>query len=187
MRRLGHRLLRGRRVACERGQAVVELSLILPIVLLLIFGLVEFGKAFNYWIDMTHLANEGSRYASVNRWPGCPDDQTQDCSPDTTLQTFLKNETNTTELKNGGTGNVPNPVSVSFCYPADTGVAGTAGQPIRVAVDTKYQLPIVNGLLKFFSFSPDVAEIHLKATSTVRLEQVPTSKRVLAGGVPPAC
>ena len=33
-------------------------------------GMLDFGKAFNYWIDETHLANEGARWAAVNTNPG---------------------------------------------------------------------------------------------------------------------
>ena len=32
--------------------------------------MLDFGKAFNYWIDQTHLANEGARWAAVNKNPG---------------------------------------------------------------------------------------------------------------------
>jgi hypothetical protein len=31
--------------------------------------MVDFGKAFNYWNDETHLANEAVRYAVVNKNP----------------------------------------------------------------------------------------------------------------------
>jgi TadE-like protein len=177
---------------------VVELTIILPIVLLLIFGIIEFGKAFNYWIDMTHLANEGSRYASVNRWPGCPVDLTQDCPAPSTLQQYIVSQVNTTELDKGVTGGQvpknegvggtgPGGENVKLCYPADTGTPGTLGQPIRITVSSNYRFPIVSGVLKFLSFSPDIADVDLHASSTVRLEQVPTAKRVLAGGAVPAC
>ena len=58
------RLVRG-----ERGQATVEFAFILPVVLLVIVGLIAFGKAFNYWLDMNHMANEAARWAVVNKVP----------------------------------------------------------------------------------------------------------------------
>src|SRR5437870_11459882 len=55
-----------RRCRDERGVALTEMALVLPLLLLLILGMVDFGKAINYWIDNTHLANEGARLAVVN-------------------------------------------------------------------------------------------------------------------------
>ncbi len=58
-----------RRYASARGQATVEFALVLPILLLLIGGGIQFGLAFNYWLDLNHIASEGARWASVNRLP----------------------------------------------------------------------------------------------------------------------
>ena len=44
-----------------RGQAVVELALTLPILLLLILGLINLGLAINAQIVLTHAAWEGAR------------------------------------------------------------------------------------------------------------------------------
>src|SRR5690348_7956590 len=41
----------------ERGGAMVEFFHSPPRVLLLLCGMVDFGKAFDYWTDETHLAN----------------------------------------------------------------------------------------------------------------------------------
>src|SRR5689334_10782768 len=53
----------------ERGQATVEFAFILPVMLLVIVGLIQFGKAFNYWLSLNHLANEGARWAMVDKIP----------------------------------------------------------------------------------------------------------------------
>ena len=58
-----------RAVRNEDGAALVEFVLVLPLLLLLLIGMLDLGKAFNYWIDETHLANEGARYAAVNKNP----------------------------------------------------------------------------------------------------------------------
>ena len=54
----------------ESGVAITEFALVLPLLLLLLLGMIDFGKAINYWIDETHLANEGARWAAVNKNPG---------------------------------------------------------------------------------------------------------------------
>lgn len=49
----------------ETGQALVEFTLILPIFLLLLFALVDFGRAFYSWLIVTNAAREGARVAAV--------------------------------------------------------------------------------------------------------------------------
>ncbi|MGI6488868.1 MAG: pilus assembly protein [Syntrophomonadaceae bacterium] len=50
---------------CHRGQALVELALVLPILLLLLMGIIEFGRIFFSYLTITELAREGARYGVV--------------------------------------------------------------------------------------------------------------------------
>ena len=50
----------------EKGASAVEFALILPILVLLVFGIIEFGIAFNNYITITHAAREGARLAAVD-------------------------------------------------------------------------------------------------------------------------
>jgi hypothetical protein len=52
----------------ERGQSLVEMALILPILLLLVVGIVDLGRAFNNHVIITNAAREGARYASRYPW-----------------------------------------------------------------------------------------------------------------------
>ena len=45
----------------ESGAAAVELALILPVILMLLFGIVEFGRWYNASITVTHAARESVR------------------------------------------------------------------------------------------------------------------------------
>jgi Flp pilus assembly protein TadG len=49
----------------ERGAALVEFALILPLVLMLAFGVITAGIAYNHKIDLTHAAREGARYGAT--------------------------------------------------------------------------------------------------------------------------
>jgi Flp pilus assembly protein TadG len=49
----------------EAGQSLVEFSLILPVFLLLLFALVDFGRGFYTWLVVTNAAREGARAAAV--------------------------------------------------------------------------------------------------------------------------
>ncbi len=64
----GPRQIRGR-----DGQALAEFVLVIPILLLLVFGIVEFGLAFRTHQIVTNTAREGARIAVL---PGTMNDQT---------------------------------------------------------------------------------------------------------------
>lgn len=49
----------------ERGQALAEFALVLPMILLFIAGIIEFGRAWNIKQAVTDAAREGARYAVV--------------------------------------------------------------------------------------------------------------------------
>jgi Flp pilus assembly protein TadG len=50
----------------ENGQAAVEFALVLPIFLLLICGIIEFGMLFSSQLSIKQYAREGARYAAVH-------------------------------------------------------------------------------------------------------------------------
>jgi Flp pilus assembly protein TadG len=49
----------------ERGAALVEFALVLPLFLMITFGMLTAGIAFNHKIDLSHAAREGARYAAT--------------------------------------------------------------------------------------------------------------------------
>ncbi len=49
----------------ERGQSMVELALSFVILLVLLAGTVDLGRAFFTWLQMRDAAQEGASYASV--------------------------------------------------------------------------------------------------------------------------
>ncbi|MBA7549814.1 hypothetical protein ES705_42311 [subsurface metagenome] len=57
---------RHRIIKSEKGVSAVEFALILPLLIMLVFGIVQFGIAYNNYIALTHAAREGARLAAVN-------------------------------------------------------------------------------------------------------------------------
>jgi Flp pilus assembly protein TadG len=49
----------------ERGQALVEFTLVVPLLVLLLFGIVEAGRIGNAYLTVTHAARHGARYGAV--------------------------------------------------------------------------------------------------------------------------
>ena len=59
------RLIRLKRKDRERGQSLAEFALLVPIFLILVFAIVDFGMGFNAWITITNSAREGARFGAV--------------------------------------------------------------------------------------------------------------------------
>jgi Flp pilus assembly protein TadG len=145
------------RAGAEDGVALVEFALLLPVLVLLLFGLLDFGKAFNYWIDETHLANEGARWAVVNRNPA---------PSGTTLQEYIRDQATTPELRDGGTSSVPNALEVCIAFPAGT---ANVGDPVKVTLESTYRW------LGVIADRISVTETAIAGASTMRLEAPPTT------------
>jgi TadE-like protein len=143
----------------EKGQALVEFALVLLPLLLIVVGIIQFGIALNYWLDMQRIANQGARWASVNNWPpGCPAGSPVgacDNNPatETTLQESLVDAAVTRGLQRS--------VMVNVCYP--DGV-DSQGHPVQVRLTSPFKLLPILGW----------GSLDLRADATMRLEQQPT-------------
>jgi Flp pilus assembly protein TadG len=60
------RFRRGRRARGDKGVALIEFAIVMPLLFLLVFGIIEFGWAFSQNLDVRHGAREGARLAAVN-------------------------------------------------------------------------------------------------------------------------
>lgn len=54
-----------KRLNNRKGQALVEFALLLPFIMLVLIGIVEFGRAWNAKQMVTDAAREGARWAVV--------------------------------------------------------------------------------------------------------------------------
>jgi len=142
----------------QSGQALVEFTLVLPVLLLLFFGMLDFGKAYNYWNDANHLTAEGVRFAVVNRKP--------DPANAASLQVQIRNQADTGELRTGGTSAVSAPAQVCVEFPSGT---SNVGDPVRVRMTFTYTfIPFIGA--KVAALSKTIA-----TTSVMRLEALPTN------------
>jgi len=57
---------RGPKTPKELGAVAVEFALILPIFLVLILGVVEYGRAFSIQVSMAQAAREAARYTAIH-------------------------------------------------------------------------------------------------------------------------
>lgn len=54
------------RIKSEKGQALVETALVLPLLLMILFGIFDFGWVFFTRMKIENTAREGARFAAVN-------------------------------------------------------------------------------------------------------------------------
>ena len=53
----------------ERGAAAVEFAILLPLLLMLVLGTIEFGRAYNAQITLTNAARDGVRVMAIANDP----------------------------------------------------------------------------------------------------------------------
>lgn len=51
----------------DRGAVAVEFALLLPVLLILLFGIIDFGLALNAQVTLTQAAREGARLAALGQ------------------------------------------------------------------------------------------------------------------------
>jgi Flp pilus assembly protein TadG len=148
-----------RAVTRDEGVALVEFALVLPLLLLMLLAMVDFGKVFNYWIDETHLANEGARYAAVNKNPS---------TGGLSLQQYLLAEAgvDSNELENGGTTSLPSGAQVCISFPNGS---ANVGDPVKVTLSADYQF------LPFLGSKLTVTHKAISGSSVMRLEAPATN------------
>jgi Flp pilus assembly protein TadG len=56
----------------ERGQTMAEFAIVLPILIVLLFGIVQFGILFNNYVTLTDAVRAGARAAAVSRQASDP-------------------------------------------------------------------------------------------------------------------
>ena len=69
----------------EKGASAVEFALVLPIFISVIFGIFQFGIAFNNWIAITHAAREGARLAAVGQYD---EQRVRDSAPSVAIESI---------------------------------------------------------------------------------------------------
>jgi Flp pilus assembly protein TadG len=142
----------------QSGQALVEFALVLPVLAVFLLGMLDFGKAYNYWNDATHLSAEAARFAAVNSAP--------DPASALSLQAQIQDQADTPELRDGTTASVPGAAEVCIDFPEGT---SNPGDPVRVTMTfTYFWVPLIGKQLSSLQTT-------ISSSSVMRLEAPPTT------------
>ena len=113
----------------EDGQSMVEFALILPIFLLILCGIIDFGWLFYNQLSLNNACREGARYAVVN---------TAENADTQAIINHIENVT-TTVFANDGVD-----ITVTYSSPADP----TSGDiTVSMEADISFFTPVLSAVL----------------------------------------
>lgn len=125
----------------QSGAVAVEFALVLPIFLVLVLGIFEFGRAFNIQISLSEAAREAARYAAIHQ-------------SDSTY--------NVGDAQAAGVAAAP---SVDL-DPSDITIASSGTSPCNVEVNISYSTPWMTGFPSLVPGMP--AELDFSGTGVMR-------------------
>jgi hypothetical protein len=129
----------------EKGQSMVEFALVLPLFLIVMFIIADFGVGFSRWLVITNAAREGARLGTV----GTELSEVQDRTAATSNGLLQLSDVTVNYQDFDGNG-----------YPADSGDA--------VVVATEYDYDMITPLGAFLDLA--FGSITLSSCSDMRLE-----------------
>ncbi|HET6616033.1 MAG TPA: TadE family protein [Dehalococcoidia bacterium] len=146
----------------EGAQSLVEFALIVPMLLILVFGIIDFGLGLRAYISVSSATREGARYASVGNPAGSfSSGGSGECNGTTT--TTVVGKTCAT-LKGLDLNNVDD---VGVTYPS--GKAPGSSVVVEMDYEYKYITP-VSRLVDFFSGGSIGDSLTISAQTDMRLE-----------------
>jgi Flp pilus assembly protein TadG len=124
----------------QTGQALIEFAIILPLLLLIIFGIIEFSILLYDKAVITNASREGARYGIVARDP-----RYTDAEINSVVQSYCSNNL----ITSAAAGNI----TVVSIHPSQS-----FGDPLQVTVTYTY------------SFFTNIKTLTLQAATTMRYE-----------------
>ena len=140
----------------RRGSEVIEFALILPLLMILVFGIIDFSIELYDKAVITNASREGARAGIVFRSPAVSGAALQPI-----VQAAVNNYCSTYLITFGAAATpvvtVPNP-------PPCTGADGCSGDELTVTVSYSYVFSVIP------NFIPSITNPTLTATTVMRME-----------------
>ena len=132
----------------ESGQSLVEFALVVPLLFLLLFGSIEFGRVFHAQLVITSAAREGARKAIVTGNASLIEDAVKKSTitlKSGTIQYFQKTKA---DLEAGIPPN-SNTVWYAIDYPDDPPGVRTYGNSVAIYVKARVDIivPLISSII----------------------------------------
>ena len=116
------------RIRNERGAALLETAITIPIILLISVGIFEFGRAYQTWQVLTNAAREGARVAIIS---GNDDDQVRNV-----VRSYM----------NGGRLTAVDSAAINITR--NVAVNGWASGGSRITINYPFEFIVLNGVAR---------------------------------------
>ncbi len=150
----------------ERGAAMVEFAIVLPLLLLLVMGIIEFSLLFFDKAVITNASREGAREGIVYRYDPV-------AGADARLTTAEITDVVTAYCKNYliTFGSMPSPTVKTYVNSAiDDSSNAVSGDEVRVEVSYQYDFLVFPNIVAGLFNGSMASGINLVATTTMRAE-----------------
>jgi Flp pilus assembly protein TadG len=140
-----------RRHRRDRGAAIIEVAITLPLLLLISVATFEFGRAFQTWQVLTNAAREGARLAIIAG--------STDGGVITRVQDYLTS------------GAVPNPDTATVVIDRTVVLSGSTGTATSVTVTYPFEFIVLQPVAQLIVTSGTLgSDLLLEAVATMRNE-----------------
>ncbi len=124
----------------NKGQSIVEAALVLPVILLLLTGIIDFGLLFNNYLIVSNASREGARAAAIG-------------STDAQIRTVVNNDTSSLD-----------PAKLTLTIAPNESTGRRSGDAVTVTVQYQYSMitPVIAAIIP--------GPINLNTSTTMRCE-----------------
>jgi Flp pilus assembly protein TadG len=161
----------------EKGQALVEFALVLPFLLFVLYGIIQFGLLLNTYITVTDSARAGARQLALEQGNNDPCDPAVQVATNagSSVKLTSTNVTVTFTTAAGGTPTHDYCISVGgtttpapYTYPANNGAISATNPGNEVEGDTASMTVTTLFPLQFFGFK--LMNINLTSSASDAVE-----------------
>ena len=144
-----------RRVRSEKGAELIEVALTLPLLLLVLLGIIEFGFLFQEYEVVTNAAREGARIAALVPTAG---------------YTTNEAKARATDYLTAGGLNMSQATPAPTVVQSQVAITGTGKCITAMTVTVNYQhpVPFLSGIIRYFGGT--MATIPMKGVAVMRTE-----------------